>query len=314
MFTGRPSLLTRVVTSAIRFVGAVADALGVSVTGNVTSRLTSASPPWFTTLGLTVKRTEFDGMPVWTIESNAPSDKVVIAVHGGSYIRRPQVFHWLNYASIARDTDATVVVPIYQLAPQGNAETVVPVIADLFADHVRRSGADNVSVYGDSAGGGLSLAAVQEMVRRGIATPGRMVLISPWLDVTMTDPRLADISDPVQRVGPLREAGTLWAGQLDTSDPRVSPINGSLAGLPTTVVYSSSLDLLSADTLRLRDRVAEEGADVDFVLRRGLIHDWPIFPFPESFGIRDSVRANLLGWPAKPEYSHPSVRVAGLRR
>src|SRR5262249_2675927 len=149
----------------------------------------SDSPPWFTTSGLTVQRSEFEGMPVWILQSpSASSDEYVVALHGGGYYAQPTFVHWLDYAGMVRDTGAPVVVPISPLPPQGTAATVVPQTADLLSALVDQHGAENVSVYGDSAGGGLALLAVQELVRRGASTPARMVLISPWLDVSMSDP------------------------------------------------------------------------------------------------------------------------------
>ncbi len=40
-------------------------------------------------------------------------------------------------------------------------------MADLISAQIDQHGAENVSVYGDSAGGGFALLAVQELVRRG---------------------------------------------------------------------------------------------------------------------------------------------------
>ena len=82
-------------------------------------------------------------------------------------VYQPTIFHWLNYAAMARDTGATVVVPLYPLAPQGTAATDVPAMADLISSQIDQHEAENVSVYVDSSGGGLALAAVQELVRRG---------------------------------------------------------------------------------------------------------------------------------------------------
>ncbi len=294
VFTGTPSLITRIVTFVAQVASSVGNILGIDLVSPLASGLASSSPPWFTTLGLKVEKTEFEGMPVWTIQSPSPSDKTVLAVHGGAYTAQPTVLNWLNYGSLARDTGATVVVPIYPLAPQGTAAAVVPVIADLFSDQVARDGADDVSVYGDSAGGGLALAAMQLVVRRGDPTPASMVLLSPWLDVAVADPRQADIRDPILNTATLQKAGLEWAGALDPSDPLVSPINGSLAGLPPTFVYSGSLDILSVDTLRLRAKAASEGADFDFVLRKGLLHDWPLLPLPEGFAVQKQIFGDLV--------------------
>ena len=183
-FTGEPSFVSQVFAGFYRVLRAVGDALGVDLTTPLGHLLSSDSPPRFTTLGLNVQRSEFEGMPVWTLQSpGSTSEKTVVAIHGSAFIFPPTLFHWLNYAAMARNTGATVIVPIYPLVPQGGtAGTVVPAMADLISSQIDQHGAENVSVYGDSLGGTIALAAVQELVRRGDPVPSHMVLISPALD------------------------------------------------------------------------------------------------------------------------------------
>lgn len=88
---------------------------------------------------------------------------------------------------------------------------------------------------------------MQELVRRDETTPSRRVPISPWLDVTVSDPRSRTINDPMLNVGGLVAAGGLWVGSLDPSDSRVSPLFGSLEGLPHTAVFAGTLDCLVPD-------------------------------------------------------------------
>jgi acetyl esterase/lipase len=183
------------------------------------------------------------------------------------------------------------------LAPKGTAVTVVPRIADLVSKFVSDHGADAVSIYGDSAGGGLALAATQELARRGAQTPTRMVLISPWLDVSMTDPAIDNIADPALSRAMLKKSGLQWAGGLDPAHPSVSPLFGSLDGLPLTAVYSGSLDMLSVDAIRLRDNAIANGTGMTFVLRRGLIHDWAISALPEAVAARPDIYRHLLHTP-----------------
>ena len=292
-FSGQPSIVSRVVAAALR----VAKFLGLDYETHVAPLIVSDSPPWFTTLGLNVQRSEFDGMPVYTISSPNPSGKYVVAIHGGSYVLQPNTFvHWLDYAAMARDTGATVVVPIYPLAttPEGRAGTVVPAMADLISSEIDQHGAENVSVYGDSAGGGLALAAVQELVRRGDPVPSHMVLISPWLDVTLSNPAIQRSTTHYLNASLLRKDGQLWAGDLDLTDPRVSPLYGSLAGLPPTAVYAGSLETLAPDVLVLQDNALAQGADITFVLRKGELHDWPALWFlPEAQAVLPDIYRQL---------------------
>ncbi len=186
-FTGQPSIVSQVFTGFYRVLGAVGDFLGVDLVTPLGQLISSDSPPWFTTLGLNVQRSEFEGMPVWTLQSpGSTSEETVVAIHGSAFILQPSIFHWFNYAAMASNTGATVIVPIYPLVPQGGtAGTVVPAMADLISSQIDQHGAENVSVYGDSLGGTIALAAVQELVRRGDPVPSHMVLISPALDLTL---------------------------------------------------------------------------------------------------------------------------------
>jgi triacylglycerol lipase len=234
-------------------------------------------------------------MPVWTLQSANPSGKHVVGIHGGGFILQPSIiFHWINYAAMARNTGATVVVPIYPMAPQGTAATVVPAMADLISSEIDQHGAENVSVYGDSAGGDIALAAVQELVRRGDPVPSHMVLSSPGLDLTYSNPAMQFIDDPIVTPEILRQSQQ-WAGDLPLTDPLVSPLYGSLAGLPPTAVYFGSLDLLSPDALVLQDKaLATPGADFTFILRKGLLHDWAIIPWlPEAIAVQPDIYQQL---------------------
>jgi triacylglycerol lipase len=115
-------------------------------------------------------------------------------------------------------------------------------------------------VIGDSAGGTLALAAVEYMVANHETVPASMVLLSPWLDVAQ----------------PLGQIGKVWAGNLPINDYLVSPLYGSLRGLPPTYVYSGSLDPLEPQVFALQQAAVAQGAPISFVLAHGEIHDWII--------------------------------------
>ncbi len=228
-------------------------------------------------LGETVQHTTYDGMSVVQITPAHPSGDYVVAIHGGAFIFAPSIFHWLDYTVMAYQTGATIEVPIYPLLQQGGtAGTVVPEMAGLISMEVGAHGPSNVSVIGDSAGGNLALAAVQSLVQQGDPVPSSMVLLSPWLDVGMTNPNIGYVHDPLLPVGPGQQIGKVWAGGLSVTNPEVSPLYGSMAGLPKTYIYSGNLDSLSPDVLVLQQEAATAGAPVNFVLANGEIHDWII--------------------------------------
>jgi triacylglycerol lipase len=166
-------------------------------------------------------------------------------------------------------------VPIYPLLQQGGtAGVVVPAMAGIISSQIAAHGAPHVSVVGDSAGGNLALAAVEYMVGHGDPVPASMVLLSPWLDLSMTNPNIAFVADPLLPLVPAQQIGKIWAGNLPVTDPMVSPLYGSLAGLPPTFSYSGSLDILAPDELRLQALAVAQHAPISFVWANGQIHDW----------------------------------------
>lgn len=288
-----PTLVQRVVVAGLRLINFVTKTFNLPFSLSGTSAqipfFTDGVPDFFLLAGITAEKTEYEGMRVWTLTPRNASGQYVVGIHGGSFIGQISIFHWLTYADMARDTGATVVVPLYTLAPVGNAATDIPVMADFISAQIAAHGSDNVSVVGDSAGGNIALAALQEIVRRNGTQPHRLLLLAPALD--LSDPFDNPVDDPL--LGNPHDGHDnnvlSWAGDLDPADPLVSPIYGSLAGLPTTTVYTSSRDLLTQQALRLRDKAIAENVDFTFVLRQGQFHDWTIFALPDSYRERPGI-------------------------
>jgi triacylglycerol lipase len=294
-FTGKPSLITRFEIAGL---WGVKDFLGS--TGLETQLLANPSspflalvasnapgvhlflgdgPPKFLTLplGETVQHTTFEGMNVVQITPAHPDGKYVVAIAGGAFIFPPSIFHWIDYTVMAYQTGATIEVPLYPLLQQGGtAGTVVPKIADFINMEVTQHGSSNVSVLGDSAGGNLALAAVELMVANHETVPSSMVLLSPWLDPSLTNPNIALVHDPLLPVQPGQAIAKEWRGNLPANNFMVSPLYGSLNGLPPTYVYEGSNDILAPDVLVLQHNAALTGAPISFTLAKGEIHDWII--------------------------------------
>jgi triacylglycerol lipase len=316
-FTGQPSLVTQVLVVGLRLLKPVIELLGINVAGSGASipLFTDGIPPPFVTTGLHVSTSDYNGWKVWTLTPAKPTDEVVIGIHGGAFTLQASIFHWITYANLARTTGATVIVPLYPLANAagtgGTALTVIPTMADFIAEQVTANGADNVSVLGDSAGGTIALAAAQELVRRcqgnqaclAQTLPGHMVLLSPALDLSSTNPNVGLIDDPLLSLvlGSGSGAASTWTKGLETADdpdgtlnPLASPLFGSLDGLPPTTVYAGSLDLTAASVLALQQKAAADpGTHFTFVLRKGEIHDWITFPLPESLAALPGVAREL---------------------
>src|SRR5215208_5583781 len=107
-----------------------------------------------------------------------------------------------------------------------------------------------------------------------------MVLISPALGLTFSNPAIQFVDDPVFSglfYVNVRKNAQLWAGDLDVTDLLVSPLFGSLAGLPPTAAYFGNMEILAPDGLVLQDKaLATPGSDFTFILRKGEVHNWAL--------------------------------------
>lgn len=225
------------------------------------------------------------GWPVYRVlpRSRTPT-RAAVYVHGGAWVNQIHPLHWRLVAGLAARSGTAVTVPIYPLAPVGTAATVVPSVADLVAALVDRYGAGQVAVLGDSAGGQIALSAALILRDRGLPPLHRTVLISPALDLTLTNPGidLVEPHDPWLARPGTRAAIELWRGDLPIKDPLVSPLFGDLAGLGPLTVFSGTRDITSPDTRLLVSRARAAGVQVDHHEEAGLVHVHPLLPVPEG--------------------------------
>lgn len=289
-YTAPPSVIDQFTVLGLRFLRTISTAIGVDLFAEFNKLMISNSPPRLMTLGLNARETEVeltDGTKwrVWEFTPPNPSGKTVVAIHGSGFIYEPNLMQWYDYTSMARDTGATVLVPLYPLATTeaGSALNVVPDMADYISQQIDVHGADNVSVYGDSAGSIIAIAAVRQLVLVGKPVPSSMVLLSLTPDGSLSNPDILTIDDPVIDVNNLGDYGdSHWRDGLDDpADPLYNALSfETLVGLPPTTIYVGSLEFVLPDTLLLYQRAVDEGAPISVVVGRGQIHDWALGGLP----------------------------------
>jgi acetyl esterase/lipase/nucleoside phosphorylase len=292
-YTPPPTLIDQLTVLGLRLVRDVSAVFGIDFTGFVGSLISSDSPPFFVTFGLNTRQTEFEVAPgnvwkVWEFAPPDPSGKTVVAIHGGGFILQPNLLHWIDYTQMARETGATVVVPLYPLATTtaGSALNVNPAMADFISHQIDLRGAENVSIYGDSAGYTFAFGAVRELILRGDAVPASMVLLSGAADTSLTNPDIQTIDDPFfnpNSLGFWTTNSHTYDGITDLKDPRVSPLYAEtevLKALPPTTIYIGSEEMLLPDNLLLHQRAVDVGAAISMVVGQGQFHDWALTGLP----------------------------------
>ncbi len=224
----------------------------------------------------------------------------LLFLHGGGYVNEMLSAHWIVAATLCAELKRQVIVPIYPLAPLGNATDNYQRMLALYRRECEQVGPPDV--IGDSAGGGMALALLLQVVQAGLPLPERCVLHSPWLDLTCAHPDVLARAKLDVMLSPtmLKSASRLWAGDLPLEDPRVSPLFGDLAALASTrfLVLTGTHDILNADSRAFRDRAHELGLHVVFVEDEEQPHVFAFLPTPQGRAAKRRIETFLLGDPA----------------
>jgi acetyl esterase/lipase len=200
-------------------------------------------------------------------------------------------------SQLAVATAARVLSVDYRLAPEHPFPAAVHDATGAYS-WLLDQGVDpaTVALGGDSAGGGLTVAALLAAKERGLPMPAAAVCISPWVDLTLSSPsvdRNAATDPEVTRTQLARWADLYLAG-ADPKDPLASPVFGDHAGLPPLLIHAGTAEAIEDDAVHLAVAAREAGVPVTLELYEDMIHVWHAFApgLPEATATIE----RLAGW------------------
>jgi monoterpene epsilon-lactone hydrolase len=239
------------------------------------------------------------GVPAeWTIAPDADAERALVYFHGGSYNAGGIGSHRALCTQLARASRLRVLSVEYRLAPEHPHPAAVE-DACAALRFVWKSGfaPSQVGLAGDSAGGGLALAALVALRDAGDPLPAAAALLSPWTDLTLSGASFlgkADV-DPMIVPGVLAIARDRYVAGQAADAPTISPLFADLAGLPPLLVQVGTDECLLDDSTRLADRASDAGTDVVLEVWDDMIHVWQAFfsMLPEGREAIDAIAAFL---------------------
>ena len=223
----------------------------------------------------------FENRNIFIIKSKGSkkTNMKILYFHRGSYMAEATSNHWEFIENLVDDTGATVILPDYPLTPKYNYKDVFNMVVPLYKEIQQKVDVSNeLIIMGDSAGGGLSLALLEKISQEDIKMPKKTILISPWLDVRMDNPKIEQVKEQDKKLNKeaLKIAGLAYAGNDGIDSYLVNPIDGDLSKINNLTIFTGTKDILNPDVYKLKEKAEKNNINIDINEYQDAGHIWII--------------------------------------
>ena len=194
--------------------------------------------------------------------------------------------HKIIIEKMAKKYNLKVTFIDYPLAPENDIQKAHKILSKTYKKITSKYKNDEFFLFGDSSGGGLALSFLQQLKNKNdVPFPNKTVLMSPWVDVSMTNNEIKNFEekDPLLPLNGLITTGKQFAGNLDTQDPLISPIYGNMDNLKDIFLIFGTNEIFYPDCLKLNNKLkTSTGTTVKVKVGKNMCHDWILAPLKET--------------------------------
>jgi acetyl esterase/lipase len=213
--------------------------------------------------GVTYAEVDAGGVPgIMCIPEDADPGRALLHFHFGGGVTASMHSDRKAAGHIAKAAEARSLVVGFRLAPEhpypaqvDDAETAYRWLLSQGYEP------QNIGSTGQSIGGTLAVMLPLRLLANGEPTPGAIVSISPWADLTIQNPAVDENekTDKMLSRNSLERFRGYWLQDpaLEFTDPQISLINADLTGLPPTSVYYGEYETLAGEGAELGRRLAD---------------------------------------------------------
>ena len=230
-------------------------------------------------------------MEIFESPGDGKSELTFMYIHGGAYCLQFLPFHWDFLSNISERTGCAFTTPNYPLTPKYTWKESHPMVIEYYKEFEKTHDMSKVIIGGDSAGGGYVLSLLQQAKVLGLSLPSKMVLLSPYVDITGA---VDKEEDAILEYHSLLLYGKAWANDLDLKDPRVSPYYGDMKGLPKTKIWVGTSDILYEECVKAYEKMKESGVEVQLDVAKEMGHIYTIFPTIEADVVREEIAKFIM--------------------
>lgn len=218
------------------------------------------------------------------------SNRVIIYIHGGSFVGGSRSSYRGFCASLAAKSCARLVLPELRLAPAfpypAALEDIQSVYKALYTEEQVTSSLGNEGegcnphpefiIAADGSGASIALALLFNLRERYRQCISNVVLFSPWLNLSSDSPLLTakKMSDDITSSDVLRKSSSVYTYEANSSTSLVSPLlatDEQLANFPPVFIQMGDTEILKDDALAFAERLKSLGNVCDVDLWPGMM-------------------------------------------
>lgn len=223
----------------------------------------------------------------WFTPEDPSPDRIVIYVHGGGFAAGSFKTHGKMVSHFAKELHAVLLFIDYALAPENPYPAGLHDILTVYRELADRYPGSHLDLIGDSAGGGLVISAIGEMLnmhhpapgqgslRPGFPLPDAVVLISPWvsLECDMLAIEENAQSDLILNKDMLQLFAQAYTG--DVPFEVSSPKRASLTQFPPVLIMVGSNEILLGDSKYFYEEIKRIQRKTRLTIYDDQQHLWP---------------------------------------
>ncbi|UJQ94518.1 alpha/beta hydrolase [Mariluticola halotolerans] len=228
--------------------------------------------------GTKVEPVELAGVSAeWVQHPDSPGKGVFLFIHGGGYRAGGCITHRNLAARLSGASGTRVLVPDYRLAPEHPFPAALEDVSAVYGALLRNMmSPSQISIGGDSAGGGLAATLLLALRDAKGPLPSSAVFLSPWTDLTLSGESYEtrrEFDPSITREG-LQEAAAQYAGTADPAHPLLSPIKADLTDFPPMLVHVGDHEAMLDDSLVFAERAKQAGVETEIEVWPDMWHVW----------------------------------------
>lgn len=221
------------------------------------------------------------------------NNNVFYYFNGSAYVMEVGAIHYAYFIRLVRKLGITLycpIVPVYKHDGKNiNRKELYDCVVQCYKKILERHKPEDISIGGDSSGGGLALLAPTLLKENKLPLPKRLLLVNPLDDCNLVGYKPQNPSGKYifPKAG-LEAAIEMYAGKTSLNDSCVSPYFSDFSILPDTYLFYGTYDEALVGLEKLRDKLQKTNKLTGLYVYKKCFHDFFVTPIPEAFRyIRD---------------------------